>query len=146
MSSSPAILSSVSAALRTARRARGLSIAQLAARAEVSPRLVSEFERGLRPHVSLDTAIRLLRMVGVSLTVDGDERVVGDEADRRARAELRRRTWVGSKTTLAMQRTPIPPSPHAERLTAVARASLLAVGLQTAYRNAQTQQAPKRAR
>ncbi|WP_345785840.1 helix-turn-helix domain-containing protein [Gemmatimonas sp.] len=53
--------------LRNARRPRGLSIATLAVEAGVSPRLISEFEQGKRSNVSLETALRLLSLVGVSL-------------------------------------------------------------------------------
>ncbi len=56
-------------ALRAARQGRGLSIAQLEAN-EVSPRLLTELERGKRPHVSFDTATRLLHLVGVSLSFE----------------------------------------------------------------------------
>jgi transcriptional regulator with XRE-family HTH domain len=64
--SSPPLLT-IASALREARRSRRMSIAELAASAGVSPRLISEFEQGKRPNVSLETALRLLTLVGVSL-------------------------------------------------------------------------------
>ena len=106
---------------------------------------MSEFERGKRPQVSLDTAMRLLHLVNVSLTVNQHALPVSDEASRRERAELRRRTWSGEKTTLAKQQTPVAPASNVGRLTAVARASRLAGGLQNAYREASARQALKRA-
>jgi transcriptional regulator with XRE-family HTH domain len=42
--------------MTTARRNRRMPLAELAASAGVSPRLVSEFEQGKRPNVSLATA------------------------------------------------------------------------------------------
>lgn len=103
------------------------TIADLAAKAEVSPRLISEFELGKRPHVSLATAVRLLNLVGVELRVEE-----ATELAQTQRAEHRRRTWVGVKTTLRQQSDPVPPVSAEERLAAVAQASRLAVGLQQA--------------
>jgi len=62
----------MAAALRQARRARKISIADLAAQAGVSPRLISDFELGKRPHVSLATAMRLLELVGLRVWVDAE--------------------------------------------------------------------------
>ena len=133
MSSPPSLASRVATALRTARQGRGLSIAQLASRGGVSPRLVSEFERGKRPHVSLDTALRLLQLVRIPLEVAAPSSEV-DNAE--ARAERRRNTWVGQKTTLNAMAEPPAPASYAVRLSAVAQASRLAVGLQHAHRAA----------
>jgi len=53
--------------LKEARRRRGLSREALAAAVGVSTRLVGEFERGERPNVSLETALRLFDAVGIEL-------------------------------------------------------------------------------
>ncbi len=117
--------------LRDARKRRGLSIAQLAAMAAVSPRLISELERGMRANVSFETAARLADLVGAALTFE-PQPADADEAARR-RAERRRQLWTGEQSTLS-QHGPPPPVDAAERLTAVARASRLATGLQRAPR------------
>jgi transcriptional regulator with XRE-family HTH domain len=133
MSSSLALVGRLSAELRSARRARGISIQSLAERAGVSARLVSEFERNRRPHVSLETALHLLRLVGVQVALDTDE-VSGDveQLARERRAAERRRTWVGTKTTLREQQPPEPPAGPEARLAAVARVSRLAAALERA--------------
>lgn len=119
-------------ALRAARKRRGLSIAQLAAMAAVSPRLISELERGMRANVSFETAARLADLVGVALIFE-TQPADADEAARR-RAERRRQQWTGEQSTLSQHGPPPPPVDAAERLTAVARASRLATGLQRAPR------------
>ena len=141
MSGHAQLVLDLAAQLRAARQAHNLSIAELAAQAKVSPRLVSEFERGKRPHVSLDTAMRLLQFVGVSLEVRGESDAVDPDA---ARAAHRRQTWIGVKTTLAEQEQPADASSYVERLAAVARASQFVVGLQKARRNASTRQPASR--
>lgn len=118
--------------LRAARKERALSIAQLAAMAEVSPRLISELERGMRAHVSFETAMRLLHLVDVAVTFEPRPALTAEAA--RLRAEKRRKHWTGAQATLSEQASPPPSSDAAERLAAVARASRLAAGLQTAYR------------
>jgi transcriptional regulator with XRE-family HTH domain len=118
--------------LRAARKRRALSIAQLAALAEVSPRLISEVERGMRAHVSFETATRLLRLVGVAVTFESGD--ADGKESARVRAERRRTQWTGEQSTLSKQ-IPPPASPSAAgQLDAVARASRLASGLQRAYR------------
>lgn len=127
-------LLNVASALREARRSRRMSIAELAIRAGVSPRLISEFEQGKRPNVSLETALRLLSLVGVSVHLgDAAESVDADQA-RAQRAARRRRQWSGSLFTLQAQDAPVAPSSATARLGAVARASALATGLQRAAR------------
>jgi len=123
----------VAAALRSARKAKGVSIADLAARSGVSPRLISEFERGKRPHVSLTTTLRLLSLLDVRIAVEG---APSADQGRAERAALRRRTWVGRKGTVARQGAPDAPATGGERLLAVAGASRLAVGLRAARRTA----------
>jgi predicted transcriptional regulator len=118
--------------LRAARKGRGLSIGQLAALAEVSPRLISEVERGMRAHVSYETATRLLELVGVAITFDAVPTAAADAA--RLRADARRTRWIGKQSTLSQQAPPHAPSSAVARLDAVARASRLAVSLQRADR------------
>lgn len=118
--------------LRAARKGRGLTIVQLATLAEVSPRLISELERGMRANVSLETAIRLLHLVGVAVTFDAQPAIEAEAA--RIRAERRRAQWTGEQSTLSKQAPPPVSSSAVARLNAVARASRLAVGLQRAYR------------
>jgi transcriptional regulator with XRE-family HTH domain len=125
----------VASALRKARRGRGMSIAELAATAGVSPRLVSEFEQGTRPNVSLATALRLLSLVGVSIRLHDAVAVDDPEEARAERAAQRRRQWTGSLSTLQSQIDPSAPSSAAARLGAVANASVLAAGLQHASRS-----------
>jgi predicted transcriptional regulator len=121
-------------ALRDARRARKVSIASLAAEAGVSPRLVSEFERHKRPHVSLETALRLLSLVEVAVVPVPimDDAETREARARAARAERRRATWTGFKGTLSAQDAPPAPSDAVARLAAVAEASRLAIALQGA--------------
>ncbi len=128
----------VALALREARLAHGFSIATLASMAGVSPRLVSDFELGKRPNVSLETALRLLELVDSSVfaqpvasATDADD----EHAARAARAARRRATWSGEKTSLTAQSEPTVPAVAAARLVAVADASQLAVGLQVAQCN-----------
>lgn len=126
-------LQTLARALRAARKARKVSIAMLAAEGDVSPRLISEFEQGKRPHVSLDTILRLLALMHVPVTVAGTQ--LGDASRARAdRAERRRQTWGGFQSTVAAQVDPAPPTSAVARLAAVGRASRLAVALQRASR------------
>ena len=53
--------------LRAARKARGLTQAQAAARAGIGVRLWNESENGKRAQVGLETALRMLRAVGIEL-------------------------------------------------------------------------------
>jgi transcriptional regulator with XRE-family HTH domain len=124
----------LAAALRRARRARKVSIADLAAQAGVSPRLISEFELGKRPHVSLATAMRLLDLVGLRVRVDAASAAVAEHVAMAERAERRRQSWVWQKSTLREQTDPEPADSYADRLAAVAQASRLAIGLQQAPR------------
>lgn len=121
--------------LRKERTAQGISRAELAARGGVSVRLVAELERGARPNVSLETALQLLDVLGITLspsTADaaaGRDAPFGDEAtdrqERAARRAARRATWVGSLVSRSEMRRPHPPSSVAARLEAVTRASTL---------------------
>ena len=55
------------AKLRSARKSRGLTQAQASAMAGVGVRLWNEAEKGKRAQVGLETALRMLRAVGVEL-------------------------------------------------------------------------------
>lgn len=133
---------SLASTLRSARTSRGLSIARLALLAHVSPRLISELERGMRAHVSFETAMRLLQLVGVSVVFDRQPHRSSDTAAQ-VRAERRASSWIGAKATLATQAPPQPAASAADRLGAVARASLLTAGLQNAYHDAATSRVSK---
>jgi transcriptional regulator with XRE-family HTH domain len=100
--------------------------------AGVSPRLISEVERGRRAHVSYETAMRLLELVGVRVTFDAQRANASDAA--RLRAEQRRQRWTGEQSTLVQQAPPPAPSSAVARLCAVARASHLADELRRAHR------------
>ncbi len=95
------------AALKSARKALELTQRTLANRAGVSVRLWAEVERGVRPNVSLATALRMLGEAGVTVTLEdvgGSTHELLDanseSAARRARADLRRATWSGRQTHL----------------------------------------------
>lgn len=122
----------LASALREARRARKVSIAALAAQSGVSPRLISEFEQGKRPHVSLVTALRLLQLMDVTVSVSGAPVPTDEDRARLERAEHRRRTWTGEQSTLSAHHEPKAPGGAAARLAAVAGASRLAVALRQA--------------
>ncbi len=115
--------------LRTARTARGVSRASLAAQAGVSVRLVAELERGERPNVSLETALQLLRALGMTLRPAAAETIGDPDGARRARDErtaVRRATWVGAIASLSDERAPVPPDTIRGRIAAVTQASNLA--------------------
>jgi len=116
--------------LRQARKAQGVSRADLAALGGVSTRLVAELERGERPNVSLETSLQLLKAVGITMrlsTPGGVVRVLRDPetagAERAARAAVRRNTWVGMRVGLDEAEMPLPPATAGERLSAVAQVS-----------------------
>jgi transcriptional regulator with XRE-family HTH domain len=128
----PSVSAQLAIALRRARRERGVSIAALAAQAGVSARLVSEFEQLKRPHVSLETALRLLRLVNVSVVVAPSSAPPPDPSTRAERARLRRETWTGVKSTLTQSEDPEPPATLGARLAAVADVSRLAYAVRRA--------------
>ena len=97
----------------SARKTLGLTQKELARRANVSERLWAEVERGERPNVSLETALRMLSEVGVSVRLNdplGTSRELSDAqtivAARVARAAVRRASWTGTQTTLAEEGVP----------------------------------------
>ena len=57
------------AILRAERRARGLTQERAAMLSGVSTRLWNETERGKRPQLGLDTAIRMLNTIGLDLYI-----------------------------------------------------------------------------
>lgn len=124
----------IGSTLRDARRSLAISQAELATRAGVTTRLVSEFERGVRPNVSLETALRILNQVGVVIQLgapNGRSVVLVDpahaNAGREARAQARRMHWVGRQIRLADEgEAPTAPAAKALRLGAVNRVSLQA--------------------
>lgn len=139
--------STVGVVLRRARIAQGLSRAALAAKGGVSVRLVAELERGARPNVSLETALQLLHVVGVTLTPraaadarrPGTPRSRAAETARRESAErsmARKATWVGSIRTRSAMHPPRPPAAIAARLSAVSQASKLVHALSRGLQSA----------
>lgn len=121
----------IGALVRGAREQLGLSQAGLARRSGVSKRLVGEIERGQRPNVSLETTLRLLDTLGVSLRLAlPDGRAVdlrGPSAPalgREARAARRRATWSGLHVPLEEAGTaPSGGGTMSDRLAAVAEVS-----------------------
>lgn len=88
--------------LKSSREQLGLSRAALAAKAGVSMRLVAEFERGQRGNVSLESALRLFKVVGITVVARAPHgpaaEIRGTAAarlERAARAAHRRETWTG---------------------------------------------------
>jgi transcriptional regulator with XRE-family HTH domain len=117
--------------LKDARRYLSLSRTDLAQRAGVSVRLVAELERGQRPNVSLESALKLLSAVGVSVIATAPAGAVaeirGEAAEalaREARAAHRRQTWTGRRIHLHDEgNDPRPERSKAKRLVSVARVS-----------------------
>ena len=112
--------------LMHARKARGLTQAELARRAEVSTRLVAEVERGERNNVSLATVLRLLAEVGLSVRLSGTpgRRLPSGESTRESaratRAAMRRGTWRGKQIRLAQEGVDDPvAAPGRDNLAAV---------------------------
>ena len=130
----------IGALLKDARRHAALSRAELAKRAGVSIRLVGELERGQRPNVSLESALQLLKVVGVSIVAkashDATADVRGESAvalERAERAARRRRTWTGRHVPLRdAGRDPRAGRTAAERLASVAQVSIQAHAIASA--------------
>jgi transcriptional regulator with XRE-family HTH domain len=88
--------------LKNARQQLEISRQELARRGGVSTRLVAELERGQRPNVSLESALKLLNAVGVSVVATAPNGVAAEirsaaapALERAARAARRRQTWTG---------------------------------------------------
>jgi transcriptional regulator with XRE-family HTH domain len=117
--------------LKDARRHLSLSRADLAQRGGVSVRLVAELERGQRPNVSLESALKLLNVVGVSVIAKAPHgaaaEIRGESAaalERAERAALRRQTWTGRQVHLHDEgNDPRPARSKAKRLASVAQVS-----------------------
>ncbi|MBK6486699.1 MAG: helix-turn-helix transcriptional regulator [Gemmatimonadetes bacterium] len=128
--------------LKRSRKALRLTQKELAQRAGVSERLWAEVERAERPNVSLETALRMLSLVGVSIRLDdplGTTHVLHDAssaaAARAARAAIRRTTWRGRQTRLSEEGTDVrPPADPAQGVGAVARVSEQAFAVANARR------------
>ena len=126
--------------LKRARRHMCISREELARRGKVSTRLVAEVERGQRPNVSLESAMKLLNLVGVTIAArapDGATAEIGDAdsaaVQRGARASLRRRTWTGRHVPLRNESTaPDSGRTHVERLSAASRISRQAFAMSKA--------------
>ena len=117
--------------LKNARKQLNLSRVELARRGDVSTRLVAELERGQRPNVSLESALKLLNVVGVSVIARAPN---GDTAEIRAasaaaleralRAARRRQTWTGRQIHLHDEGDdPQPGRSKAKRVAAVSQIS-----------------------
>lgn len=125
--------------LKSARKQLNISRTELAHRGGVSQRLVAELERGQRPNVSLESALRLLKLVGVTVTVSVPRRasveVSGASASAAERAAYRRQRWTGRQISLHDEgEDPKPTGTKSNRLAAVARVSEQAYALAAAYR------------
>ncbi|MBL0170624.1 MAG: helix-turn-helix transcriptional regulator [Gemmatimonadaceae bacterium] len=118
----------IAKSLRSARLKLGATQKEMAERVGVSPRLWAEVERGERPNVSLETALRMLKAVGVALRLDEvSARVPSAEEAMLARAAERRATWTGGRTRLGEDDEPrVDSLSVSERLGAVAMVSQLA--------------------
>ncbi len=114
--------SDVGRTVRVNRVAKGITRIQLASQAGVSVRLLAEFERGARPNVSMETALRLLRLLGVSL----EPAAASHTSAQASRAAVRRATWHGRIMTLAESgERPAAPRSIAARMAGVTEASEL---------------------
>ncbi len=123
--------------LQRARKLIGMSRDELARRAHVSVRLVAEFERGDRPNVSVETILRLLGIVGVSIVAEAPDGWTEEIRSSRsnalghaARRARRRQTWTGRHVHLRHSSEPpdVSASP-AERLADLSRVSREAYAL-----------------
>lgn len=87
------------ALLKSARQQLGLSRDALASKTDVSMRLVAEFERGQRSNVSLESALRLFKTVGITIVARAPHglavEIGGTASARLGRAAHRRETWTG---------------------------------------------------
>lgn len=117
--------------LREARKDLKISRAQLARRARVSTRLVAELERGQRPNVSLESALKLLNFAGATMVLKAPggrtarlETGTSARIQRAARAEVRRNTWTARRIDLHEEgRSPQSGNSGAESLAAVSAVS-----------------------
>jgi transcriptional regulator with XRE-family HTH domain len=126
--------------LKAARRRLALSREELARRGGVSTRLVAELERGQRPNVSLETALKLLDVVGVSVLATAPDGAAveirsesGETLERAARAARRRQTWTGRHVLLHDEsEDPLSLGSKTKRLASVAQVSRQAYAIAAA--------------
>jgi transcriptional regulator with XRE-family HTH domain len=129
--------------LKSARKHRRLSRAELAERGGVSLRLVAELEQGKRPNVSFESALKLLSAAGVSVVArapDGGVVEIRDPSatalERDARSAQRRRTWTGRQVQLhASGGEPRPERSKSKRLASVGQISRQAYAIAAAGRH-----------
>lgn len=101
-------------------------------------------ERGARPNVSLETALQLLKLLGVTLQPVGQSVAAADESVSElqamaARRAVRMATWVGRFGKLSDDDPPSAPATVNGRIKAVREASELAHAVAAAHaRAAQT--------
>ena len=132
--------------LGNARRQLNISRAELANRGGVSVRLVAELERGQRPNVSLESALKLMGIVGISViakTPDGTTAAIRSAStaalERAARAARRRQTWSGRHILLHDEGAdPSPEQSKSKRLASVAQVSKQAYLIASAGRRPAT--------
>jgi transcriptional regulator with XRE-family HTH domain len=137
--------------LKNARRQLDLSREELARRGGVSTRLVAELERGQRPNVSLESALKLLNAVGVSVVARAPHgataEIRGESAatlERAARAARRRQAWTGRHILLHDEGgDPRPRGSKAKQLASVAQVSRQAHAIASAGRNHVGRKAPR---
>ena len=117
--------------LKSSRQQLGLSRDALASQAGVSLRLVAEFERGQRNNVSLESALRLLKSVGITVVARAPHGPVVEirgtaaaRLERAARGARRRETWTGRHVHLRDSAdAPPPPRSPSRRIASVAAIS-----------------------
>ena len=144
----------VSALLRDARIRRGLTQSELARRTHVSTRLVAELERGQRPNASLESVLRLLYELGVTMRLtepsgSATELAGRDSAAlaRQARARHRRDTWMGAQVALGASGS-APGAGHviADRVSALSAVSRQAYAMAKGSRHAVSRSASTESR
>lgn len=129
--------------LRASRKELGISREALAESAGVSTRLIAEVERGERPNVSLESTLRLLSLVGISITATSPSGVsarvhdsYSSARERQARAAFRRRTWTGRRISLREEgEAPALGRSKSGRLATLSRVSKQAHALSTFTRS-----------
>lgn len=137
--------------LKAARKQLNLSREELARRGGVSTRLVAEFERGQRPNVSLESALKLLDAVGVSVLAKAPNGATAEirsasaaALERAARAARRRQTWTGRQIHLHDEDdVPAPGRSRPDRLSSVAQVSKQAYLIASAGRRRNRRQTGK---
>jgi len=138
--------------LKNARTQLSWSRRELASRAGVSPRLVAELERGQRPNVSLESALTLLNIAGVSIvarTPNGAGAEIrganAGDLERAARAAHRRRTWKSHRVSLHdLSDGPSVSRSKTGRLASVARVSSQAYAIAATERGRARSKRPRR--